>query len=167
LRREDASWVRTLSSHVLPLALLPAVAWPVGQALEGRLPDFDATPLAALAAAFGATFLATVASVIALAAGLWLCEGPAGVVRNWSRSMLVAAYAGTPVLLSGALLFLPVLVLASLIAMLHCFALCHSGARDVLGCPATVADGFTAASIVVAFAVTLAFGALCGAAGIL
>lgn len=131
------------------------------------MPGFDTAPFPALLSAFAATLLSTLASVIGLAAGLWICAGFAGLARNWSRSTLVAAYASTPVLLSGGLLFLPVLVLASLIAMLHCFALCHSGARDILGCPAGDADGFTAASIVVAFALTLVFGALCSAAGIL
>jgi hypothetical protein len=163
IRSADPGWSRSLFGHVLPLALLPGVAWPVGQALAGGLPWS--------AAAFGASFLSTVgftlASVVLLGIGFFALSAFFTPRRQWRGCLAVAAFASTPVLLTGALLVMPVLVVASLAAGIHCFVLCYLGVQRVLGCPEQDAAFFVAGAGMLALVASLLVGGLCSAAGVL
>jgi len=163
LRAADPGWGATLARHVLPLSLLPAVAWPLGQAASGRLP----LTFGGLGASFLATLALAVASVLVLAAGFFALSPAFAAPRHWGRSMAVAAYAATPVLLSGALLVMPVLVVASLAACVHGFALCYLGVQRLLDCPEPDAAFFVASAAMFALVASLALGGLCSAAGLI
>ena len=163
VRRKDPPWLSTLAGHVLPLALLPAGAWPIGQAWSGRLPF----TFSGLGGSLLATVVLALASVLVFAAGLFVLSPAFGAPRHWGRAVAVAGYAATPVLLSGALLVMPVLVIASLAACVHSFALCYLGVQRLLGCPQADAAFFVAAATMFAVVASLLLGGLCSAAGLI
>ena len=163
LRAADPSWLRTFLRHALPLSLLPALAWPLGQAAAGDL----SWTLRALVGLSLSTLALSVAVILALAAALCVLAPAFEARRNWNRSVAVAAYAATPVLLSGALLLMPVLIMVSVIACLHACALCYGGVQAVLGCPERDAAFFVAAAGMLSLLASLVLGGLCSAAGVL
>ena len=153
----DPDWRTTVGRHVLPLALLPAIAWPLGQG----------GGIAAAAYAFGATWILTVATVLLFALGIYALSPFFGRPRDWNRSVSVAGYASTPVLLSGALLIVPILVLASVAAFIHLFVLAHAGLIRVVGCAEADATAFVAASCMFTGVTSMLLGFLCSAAGVI
>jgi hypothetical protein len=106
---------RLLLGYVVPLSLLPAIAWMIGLALFPRdivlleeelaryTPDF-------VLRAGVVTFAASVASVVGLAAAFYLLTPMYGAARDWARAWAVAAYGSTPLFVGGLLLVKPVLV---------------------------------------------------------
>jgi hypothetical protein len=163
LRTANRPWSVPLLRHVAPLALLPAVAWPVGQVGSGVLPAQPGT----LLGAFGATFAFSVASVLLLALALYAVSPFFRCQRRWHRCFSVAAYASTPVLVSGALLFIPMLLIACFAAFAFFFVLCDMGVKQVLGCREDEADSFVVVACVLAAIGSMALGALCSAAGLI
>ena len=163
VRSADPGWTRSLLGHVLPLALLPGAAWPVGQALSGDLP----WSAAAFAASLLSTLGFTLAAVVLLGIGFFALSAFFVPRRHWRGCLAVAAFASTPVLLTGALLLMPVLIVASVAACIHCFALCYLGVQRVLGCPEEEAAFFVAGACMVALVASLIVGGLCSAAGVL
>jgi hypothetical protein len=154
VRAGDPSAARSFFGTALPLALFPAIAWPLGKDLP-FLPSFSSTVLLSLS------------SVLLLACGVYLLAGFFGAERSWRRSASVATYATSPVFLSGALLVVPVLVIASVLAFVHYLVLCSGGVQTVLQCREEDAPGFVAAASVFAGAMSMALGALCSAAGLI
>ena len=163
LRAADPSWTAALVRHLLPLALLPALAWPVGQAAAGVL---SAQP-APLVAAFMATFAFTVASVVLLALGLYVLAPFFRCRRDWNRSFVVAAYASTPVLASGALLVIPMLLIVGFAAFAFFLVLCDMGVKQLLGCREESAAAYVVGGCLSAVFGSMALGALCSAAGLI
>jgi hypothetical protein len=163
IRSADPGWTRCLLGHALPLALLPGAAWPVGQALSGDLP----WSAAALWASVLSTVGFTLASVVLLAIAFYALSPFFVARRRWRGCLAVAAFASTPVLLAGALLVMPVLIVASIVACIHCFALCYLGVQRVLGCPEHEAAFFVAGACMFALIASLVLGGLCSAAGLI
>lgn len=163
LRAADPPWWAPLVRHVLPLSILPALAWPVGQALSGEL----AWSASALGGSFVATVAFVLASILVLALGLFVLAPAFTSGRQWSRSVAVAAYAATPVLVSGVLLVLPVLLIAVLVCCLHGCALCYGGVQAMLGCRQSEAAFFVAAAAMFGVVASLVVGGLCSAAGLI
>jgi hypothetical protein len=157
IRTVKPRWTRSLLGHALPLALLPATAWPVGQSASGSAAVFS----------FASTLVFSLASVVLFALGVYVLSSFFEAERDWDRSMAVAAYASTPVLLCGALLVIPLLVIASLAGFVHFLVLAHLGLQRVLGCRADDAAGFTAASCLFAAVASMVLGGLCSAAGLI
>jgi hypothetical protein len=163
IRAADPPWGRSLLGYALPLALLPSIAWPLGQSLA----DGTRGSAAALVAGFTATLVLSLASVLLLALGIYLLSGFFEVARSWNRATAVAAYSSTPVLLCGALLLNPILVIASVGGFLYGLALCSIGLQEMLGCKEGETAGFVASAGVFLGASSMALGALCGAIGLL
>ena len=109
----------------------------------------------------------TVASIVVLGMGLYVLSPFFVRERRWRACLALAAYASTPVLLSGALLVVPVLIVASVAACIHCFALCYLGVQQVLGCPEEEAAFFVAGACMFALVASLLLGGLCSAAGLI
>lgn len=162
VRAADPCWTATLARVTLPLALLPAVAWTAGQVFEGDL----APRPEAMAASFLSTLGLCIASVLLLAAGFYLLAPFFGATRHWRRSVALAAFAASPVLLSGVLLVMPVMIVVSVAACVHCFALCYLGAQSVLGCREEDAAMLVAAVAMFVLVSSLAAPFLCSAVGI-
>lgn len=106
---------RLLFGYVVPLALLPAVAWMAGLALFPREIVLLEAELARYTPAFvlragAVTFVASVASVAGLAAAFYALTPMYGAPRDWARAWTVASYGSTPLFVGGVLLVKPVLV---------------------------------------------------------
>lgn len=160
LRAADPPWTVSLLRHALPLSLLPAVAWPLGQMWSGDL-------RMALATSVVSTIAFTLAAVIVFAAAFYVLSPAFDVPRAWGRCVALAAYASTPVLLAGALLVVPATVVVCVAALIHCCALCYLGAQQVLGCRESEAAFFIAAAAILSVVGSLILGGLCSAAGLI
>jgi len=167
VRAADPPWSRSLLRYVLPIALLPATAWPLGQAASGQLAGSQSTLPAALAAGFTATLALSLACVLLLALGIYLLAGFFRSTRSWNKSVAISAYSSTPVLLCGALLFVPILAIASVGALIHGLVLCSLGLNEVLGCRDEDCAAYVASAAVFTGAASVALGALCSAAGLI
>lgn len=144
MRATGPRWPVSLAVQVLPFALLCALAWPGVS-----------------------TVLVALAAVLTLGLGFYLLAPWFEVARSWDRSLAVAAYASTPVLLSWFLLLYPPLMILPIVALLHCFALCYLGVQHVLGCRESEAALFVAAAWIFSAVGSMLLGGLCSAAGLL
>jgi hypothetical protein len=144
VRAARPRWLVSLAVQVLPFALLCALAWP-------RV----------------STVFVSLAAVAMLGLGFFVLAPVFGVARSWDRSLAVAAYASTPVLLSWFLLLYPPFIVLPIVGLLHCFALCYLGVQQVLECKESEAALFVAAAWVFSGIGSMLLGALCGAAGLL
>jgi len=111
----------TLAGYLLLLACVPALCWMAGLAAFGL---FGARGEQAVALSplrvlhIGAvTFSGVILGVLLVAVSIWVVAPMYRVARDWSRSLLVATYAATPLLLAGVLLLVPVLVPATILAV--------------------------------------------------
>jgi hypothetical protein len=134
----------SLAVQVLPFALLCAFARP-------RV----------------STVFVSLAAVAMLGLGFFVLAPVFGIARSWDRSLAVAAYASTPVLLSWFLLLYPPFIVLPIVGLLHCFALCYLGVQQVHECKESEAALFVAAAWVFSGIGSMLLGALCGAAGLL
>jgi hypothetical protein len=162
IRVADPSVARTFLTHALPLSFLPSIAWPIGRALEGATPSGSE-----IAVSFTSTFLLTQACVLLLASGIYLFATFFGAIRNWRRSVTVSAFAATPVLLCGGLLFVPLFVIASVGGFLYGLGLCAAGMKAMLDCKETETSAYVAVAGAFFGASSMALGALCGAIGLI
>jgi hypothetical protein len=120
-----------------------------------------------IAASFTTTLLLTLACVFLLAWAIYLLAGFFGAQRSWRRSVAVSAYAATPVLLCGGLLFVPLLVIASVGGFLYGLGLCAAGMRVMLDCKEADTPAYVAMAGAFFGALSMALGALCSAAGLI
>lgn len=158
-------WQRVVGGVVAPLALLPATAWPFGHAADPIGPG--EVTARTLAVSFASTFAFCVASVLLLAAAIYLLAPVFSSRRSWDRAAAVAAYSTVPVFLVSPLLSSAVLTILVIIALFHACFLCAIGLRRVVGCPGEDAALYAAAAGFVSVLAGLLLGGLSGAAGIL
>jgi hypothetical protein len=144
VRAAPPRWVVSLAVQVLPFALLCTLAWP-------RV----------------STVFISLAAVAMLGLGFFALAPVFGIARSWDRSLAVAAYASTPVLLSWFLLLYPPFIVLPIVGLLHCFALCYLGVQQVLECKESEAALFVAAAWVFSGIGGMLLGGLCSAAGLL
>jgi hypothetical protein len=144
VRAAQPGWVASLAIQVLPFSLLCAVAWPRAS-----------------------TVVLSLAAVVTLALGFYLLAPWFGLQRSWDRSVAVAAYASTPVLISWSLLVFPLFAVIPVVALLHCFALCYLGVQQVLDCRESEAAMLVAAAWVFSGFGSMLLGGLCSAAGLI
>lgn len=166
IRAESPRWSSVVLGHVLPLSFLPALGWATGLALTGVLSREAESVGRAFAASVALTVLLSVLCVILLALAFYLLAPLYETERNWNRAFRVAGYGTTPVLLAGVLLVMPIMVLASMVAMLHNFLLYYVGLQKVMGCRQAAAAEYLALSCVLAAMASSAVGAAGGALGI-
>lgn len=167
VREEDPGWRLSLFRHALPLALLPALGWATGVAFNTAtdprvVGDWHGFALSALQ-----TLGLSLISVATFALGLYLLSRMYDLRPDWNRAMAVAAFGSTPVFLTGVLLVVPILVIVSMVALLHCFFLYYSGAIRLLGCRPQEAAGFVALTCSFTVIVSAIIGALGSALGLL
>jgi len=160
----NPGWLRSLFGVVVPLAVLPALAWPIGHALDPIGPDATAH---SLTASFALTFAFSVAAVIVAAAAIYALAPVFSVRRHWQHAMAVAAYASVPVFLASPLLALPTLTILVVAAFFHSCVLCGYGLRQLLRCRSEDAALYVAAAAFVAGLAGLVLGGLSSAVGIL
>jgi hypothetical protein len=144
VRAASPAWVASLGVQVLPFALLCTVAWP-------RV----------------STVVLSLAAVVMLAFGFFVLAPWFEVRRSWDRSVAVAAYASTPVLLSWSLLIFPPFAVLPIVGLLHSFALCYLGVQHILECRESEAAMLVAAAWVVCGVGGMLLGGLFSAAGLI
>lgn len=162
IRSPDAAWAdiaaRPASLHdvalryVLPMSLVPAIAWTAGTAL---FPDDVGGPAVARDAAGLAlnglwTMLGSLLTVVLLTAAIAVVAPMYGCRRDWAQAFRVAAYSPTPVWMAGALLVKPVLVLVLVVPALHACLLLHGGVRALMGVKAGEAAEYAAVTVFLA-----------------
>lgn len=152
-----------MRAHLLPLSLIPPLAWGVGPMTPGA---YDVASRSA-ASAVVMTWILCVASVVLLAAAFWTVMPQYGQGRDWKGAFAVAAYSATPVLLAGVFLAIPALMPALLAAGLHALALQHRGVQSILIISAEDAPEFVAVSNLLLLLSSSVLGAGLAAVGIL
>jgi uncharacterized membrane protein len=144
VRAAPPRWYLSLLVQVLPFALLCAIAWPHAR-----------------------TVALSLSAVVILGLGFFTLAPWFGAARSWDRSIAVAAYASTPVLLGWSLLLYPPLAVLAVVGLLHSFALCYLGVQRVLECRESEAALLVAAAWVFSTVSGMLLGGLCGAAGLI
>jgi hypothetical protein len=167
IHTEGPTWQVSLGAYALPLALLPALGWASGLALNPVDDPRVVGGAAGFALSFVQTLTLSVLNVGVLALGFYLLLPLYDLRRDWNAAAAAAAYGSTPVLLSGILLVVPVLVMISLLGLLHCFYLYYLGAIRLLGCRPSEAAGFVAAGCVFTVFVSALIAALASSLGVI
>jgi hypothetical protein len=167
VRVENRLWWSVLLGHVLPLSFLPGLGWAIGLSVTGALPSASGLPGSSFTGSVALTVLLTVLCVVLLALAFYLLAPMYDAQRHWGRALSVAAYGTTPVLLSGVLLVMPIMVMACTVAMLHNFLLYYVGLQQVVGCKRSAAAEYLALSCLLTALATGILGAVGGALGVL
>ena len=170
IAKESTSVDALLRSYILPLALLAPVATVIGMKAFDR--DWSPTqgylvPADRIFLAGATTYFSIVGSILVLAGIFALIAPLFGATRDYLAALKVATYGSIPVMLAGAVLLLPVMVIVSLAALCHTLFLYWSGAQRVLNVPRGAQAEFVAISIVLLTFVSVLVGAAASAIGIL
>jgi hypothetical protein len=135
IAREPTSVDFLIRRYILPLSLLAPIATVIGMKTFDRSWDPDKGYLVLpehIFAAGATTLLATIGSIFALAAIFRalapLYDGP----RDYGASLTVATYGAVPLLVAGATLVMPIMIIVSMVALCHTLFLFWLGARTVL-----------------------------------
>jgi hypothetical protein len=167
VRSENRPWRSVLLGYVLPLSFLPAVGWAIGLAVSGGLPADAGLLGSTFAGSVVLTVMLSLLCVILLALVFYLLAPMHDAERHWDRAVSVAGYGSTPVLLAGVLLVVPIMVMASVVALLHNFLLYYVGLHAVIGCRQSAAAEYLALSCMLAAIASGILGAAGGALGLL
>ena len=169
IAREPASVDALIRRYIVPLALLAPIATVIG------MKTFDASwdpahgylvPPDAIWAAGAATLFASIASIFVLA-GIFVLIAPMyGSSRHYPSALKVSTYGAVPVLVAGALLFLPVMVMISVVALGHTLFLYWIGVRRVLAVPEEARTEFIGISLTMLGGLSSIIGAALSSAGI-
>jgi len=166
---ETTSVDALLRQYILPLALLAPIATVIGMQVFDRTWDplhGYTVPGDQIFAAGAATYFAIIASIFALAGIFALIAPLFGVARDYLASLTVATYGAIPVLLAGATLLLPAMVIVGMAGLCHTLYLWWLGVRRVLGVPAGGVSEFVGISMVLLALVSVLAGAAASAIGL-
>ena len=128
---------------------------PAGAAFAMR----EGSDLALSSSAVGVTYAAFLGGIVLLGAAFRALAAFHDKRSTWAACFKVAAYGATPVLLAGAVLVHPVLVIVPMVALLHVFYLHYLGVQIVLGIAAEDSAMFVALAMAAVFVVSSVFGA--------
>lgn len=163
--------IALIALYVIPLSLIPAVAWMIGVLGGGYyivIPGFgEVVPLARIATAGVLVVADSIFSVVILAAAFWLLAPLYCVRRNMHAAFKVAAYGTTPVWLMGAVLLFPVLTLFMAAAVFYALYLYVRGLDDLLGVAPGDGAEFVGIAMVLLISTSILFGAALSMAGVL
>jgi hypothetical protein len=155
---------RILLRYVVPLSLVPALAWIVG---SFAFPD-DIGGAAGARDARGIvlsgiwTFASSLLTVALLTVAIAAVAPMYGVQRDFPGAFRVSAFGLTPLWLAGVLLVKPALLLALLVAALHTCYVLHAGLRAVLGVRPGDAAEYVAVGIFITAAASTLVGGILG-----
>ncbi|MGE5170022.1 MAG: YIP1 family protein [Rudaea sp.] len=135
IARETTTVDALLRRYILPLSALAPIATFIG--METFDQSWDVThgylvPHDRIFNAAATTFFATIASIFALAAIMTLIAPMYRCKRDFLAALKVAVHGASPLLLSGAMLVLPAMVVVSMVALCHTLFLYCVGASVVL-----------------------------------
>ena len=156
--------------YMLPLSLLAPVATVIGMMV------FDASwdplhgylvPPDQIFAAGATTFFTSIASLFALAAIFVVLAPLYGSSRDYLSALKVSVYGAIPVLLAGATLVLPAMIVVALVALCHTLFLYWVGARRVLAVSTEHQTEFIGISMVLLALVSVVTGAIASSIGLI
>ena len=169
IAREPASVDLLIRRYIVPLGLLAPIATVIGMKM------FDASwspahgylvPPEAILSAGATTLFASIVSIFVLA-GIFVLIAPMyGSSRHYPSALKVATYGAVPVLVAGALLFLPVMVMVSVVALCHTLFLYWIGVRRVLDVPENACTEFIGISLTMLGGLSSILGAALSSAGL-
>jgi hypothetical protein len=159
-----------LRRYILPLSLLAPIATTIGMV------EFDASwdplhgylvPHEQIFAAVATTFFASIGTLFALAA-IWVALAPMyGSSRDYLSALKVSVYGAIPVLLAGATLVLPAMIVVGMAGLCHTVFLYWVGARRVLAVKSEYQTEFIGVSMVLLALASVITGAAASSIGLL
>lgn len=154
--------------YIVPLSLLAPISTTIGMRTFDR--DWDSrhgylVPPELIFTAGATTLFATIGSIFALAAIFRALAPMYGSSRDFVAALKVATYGAVPVLLAGATLFLPIMVLVSLVALCHTLYLFWLGANRVLNVGRDHQTEFIGIALVLLGAVSVLVGGAASSLG--
>lgn len=177
--RPDAEWTLIASEsttvdvllrrYILPLSALTPIATFIGMRMFDRAWDADhgyLIPRDQILSAALISFFAIIASIFALAGVMALIAPLYRCKRDFVAALKVAAYGAIPLLLSGATLLLPAMIVVSLVALCHTLFLYYVGATNVLQIREDQAEFIAISLLLLAFLSMLA-GMVAAGAGLI
>ena len=169
IAREPTSIDEITRRTIIPLSLLAPAATVIG------MKTFDASwdpahgylvPPEAIYAAGATTLFATIGSIFLLAAIFVLIAPMYGSRCDYPSALKVSAYGSVPVMLAGATLFLPVMVIVSIVALCHTLYLYWVGVGRVLEVPAGERTEFIGISLTLLGGLSTLVGAAVSSIGL-
>jgi hypothetical protein len=159
-----------LRAYILPLALLTPIATAIGMKVFDR--DWDPVygylvPSDQIFATSATTYFAIVGSILALAAIFALIAPMFGGKRDYLAALKVATFGSIPMLLAGATLLLPIMVIAGLGALAYTLFLLSTGVQRVLNVPRNAQAEFLGISIILMTFASVVVGAAASAIGMM
>jgi hypothetical protein len=167
---EPASADALLRRIILPLSLPAPIATIIGMNVFDRTWDpvrGYQVPPADIFSAGAATYFGTVGSILLLAAIFTLIAPMFGANRNYTAALKVATYGALPVLLAGATLVVPVMVIIAIVAVCHTLYLYWLGVGRLLAVAAVDRAEFVGIAMVILSALSGIAGGAASALGLL
>jgi hypothetical protein len=155
-----------MTSYVLPLAAIGAVAGFIGGSLVGYSLPFVGHYRVPIVAGLGGAVLALVLAVVAtfLIALIVNALAPTfGGQKDSSQALKVVAYSYTPAWLAGVLQILPMLGVLGILAGLYGIYLLYLGLPRLMKCPEDKAVAYTAVTVISAIVLSVVIGAISAA----
>jgi hypothetical protein len=154
-----------VTSYVMPLAAIGAVAGFIGGSLVGTTLPFFGTyrvPIMTGLAAAVFTFCFAIAGVFILGFIINALAPTFGAQKDSSKAFKVAAYAYTPAWIAGALQILPALGALAILAALYGLYLLYLGLSALMKAPQDKAVGYTAVVVVCAIVLSIVIASVGG-----
>jgi hypothetical protein len=169
IAREPIGVDALIRRYIVPLSLLAPIASVIGMTTFDA--DWDAragylVPAEEIYSAGAATLFATIASIFVLAAIFKLIAPMYGSSRSYVDALKVSTFGAIPVLLAGATLVMPVMVMVSVVALCHTLYLYWLGVGRVLSVSAGLQTEFIGISMTLLGGASTLIGALASSLGI-
>lgn len=169
IAREPISIDALIGRYILPLSFLAPLATVVGMSTFDRKWDPSAgflVPPEAIYSAGATSLLASILSILGLAAIFKLIAPLYGSSRDYLAALKVATFGAVPVLLAGATLVMPAMVTVVMVALCYSLYLYWLGVGRVLEVETGSQAEFVGISMVLLAAASTLLGALASSLGL-
>lgn len=163
IEAEPTQTVTVVTSYVIPLAAIGAVAGFIGGSLVGTtVPLFGTYRVPILSGLVGAVlaFCFAIAGVFILAFIINALAPTFGARKDSDKAFKVAVYSYTPAWIAGALQILPALAILGIIAALYGLYLLYLGLPALMKAPQDKAVAYTAVVVVCAIVLSIVLGSI-------
>lgn len=159
IAEEPVEPVSLITSYILPLAAIGAVAGLIGGSLIGTATPFGTfrVPLATGLQTALLVVVMAVVGVFVVAAIINALAPTFGAQKSFHQALKIAAYSFTPGLVAGVLQILPLLGTLALLASFYGLYLMFLGLPRLMRCPEDRALGYTAVVVACCLALGVAF----------
>ena len=169
IAREPTTIDELLRRYILPLAALAPIATFIGMEVFDRSWDADhgyLVPPDQIFSAAATTFFGIIGSIFALAAIMAVIAPMYHCKRDFLSALKVSTHGASPLLLSGATLVLPAMIVVSMVALCYTLFLYYVGARTVLQIRSDQAEFIGISMLLLTFASMMA-GMLAASIGLI